>query len=443
MNRIHRRPETGFPAIGEHRSMTMETGAEASFKKRAAIRPGRSRIIELLTLGLALWLGYQTLSGLTPSPSVTQPATTIPAEHLALPTPVRKPVASRPENRAAVYEESPEATLDQLTLWQYHQGSTLTGLDITTIQQDLTQLAQLGPQAIPAIYQYLSSGQDIDFEALGNGRHLGHESLRLALFEVLHRIGGNEAEAIWFNTLNNTRIPREIAALGQYLEEWAPGHYQADIVAAARDAFQLATDNGVEGHDTGPLFQVFQKYGNADLIPELEQVSQLRWGQYAAVALAGLPEGQGIPSLVRLVQGASPNNLSARFALQVLAQESDHPEAQVALVNSLHNQQIPDYLWPDLAGLLAGTYRIQIQTPLSTTTATAGIRSTVTMTFQNPGGGQQLHGIRYYRSTLSESQLWPRIRLIETLYQETTNPKAKRALEQAYNILWSTLDSQE
>lgn len=403
-----------------------------------------SRIIGLLVLGLTGWLIYE--SWLAPSSTLimTQGSEAQPTIQSApIRTVTRSPYLVSSPTHEADYSSTLSSLpaselLEQLALWQYHQVNTLSADDIHQIQRDLTQLATLGESAIPAIYQYLNSSQDVDFEYFDNSRHLNQPTLRLALFEVLHRIGVDEAETIWAGELDRTSSPREIAALSRYLDHQAPGAYRESIVAAARQALSLASEDGINGEDAGPLFLVLQEQGNAELADELASVSQLRWGQYAAVALAGLPDGKGITSLVQQVQDATPSNLSARFALQILAQQADYPEAQMALFAGIQQGLIPDYLWPDIAAQLSGTYHIQIAHP-ATARSRGQIRSTTTMTSLTPGGGQVLHGVHFFHTTLSEEQQFERLRLIESMHEQVTAPAAKRALEQAYDTLISAM----
>jgi hypothetical protein len=279
---------------------------------------------------------------------------------------------------------------------------------------------------------------------------LEYPSLRLALFDVLHRIGGNGAEAIWFEELRATTNPLEIKTLGRYLDEYRPGLYDGEILSSARDALSLATTKGNSGQDIAPLFQVFEDYGDSSLIPELERVPEMWWGRYAAVTLAGLPGGAGLSSLRdRLALDSPQTNLGARFALQMLAQSADQPEAQAALLETVRQQQVPDALWREIAWMIAGTYQVQLDNPKADTpnshrrSSTATVHSVNKFISFGPAGDQLLFGVRYTRPQLTEQQLTPRLELIETLLSETTSPAARQALEQAFNAVWSAYNEGE
>ncbi|UTW12194.1 hypothetical protein [Marinobacterium rhizophilum] len=343
-----------------------------------------------------------------------------------------------------------EKIIVQLALFQQREGWTLLPGDVADALRALDRLVAQGVIAIPAIRGYLRDSTDSS--AAGGGfEQTGYASLRLALFDVLRQIGGKQAEAIWYEELRATDNPVEIEALGRYLEEQAPGLYRRDVVTAARDAFDVATDDGVHGLDIGPLFQVFKDYGDESLVDDLSQVSQLRWGQYAAVTLAGLPGGVGISSLTRWVEGASPRNASAAFALKILAQSADYPEAQVALLNGLRDGQISEAHWPEFAKLLAGTYRIQLEPPSRGYTSwgqeidnvQAPVLRSRTYSSRTPGGGQVLYGVESAAPVLLPEQAESRMELIEALLGETQSPIARRELERAFETIWAFYRDQE
>ena len=58
------------------------------------------------------------------------------------------------------------------------------------------------------------------------------------------------------------------------------------------------------GWDVGALFQVLQNHGDATTAEALAQLRS-KWNYYATMALAGLPGGEGVPSLIRQVQDAT------------------------------------------------------------------------------------------------------------------------------------------
>jgi hypothetical protein len=113
---------------------------------------------------------------------------------------------------------------------------------------ELEKLRGLGAAAIPAIREFLASGQDADYDALG-GRGIRNgsvpldftvpPSLRLGLLEVLKNIGGPEAEATLLHELQATGRGVEAAYLGSVLQQIAPEKYRDAAQKAARDLMAM------------------------------------------------------------------------------------------------------------------------------------------------------------------------------------------------------------
>jgi hypothetical protein len=336
-------------------------------------------------------------------------------------------------------EYTAEELIDQLSAIQYRDHSELSAEDINNIQQILEQLSQQGEDGLAAIKRYIKSNDNVDFHAFNMGDKLAYSTLRLALFDVLHQIGGKKAESIWFNSLKGNNDPVEISMLSRYLEDYAPGHYKQYILNTVRKALSLALADSIDGKDAGPLFQILQDYGDESVLADLEQSPQLWWGEYASVVLAKLPDGIGISSLARMVKNASPLDMGARFALQMLAQSAQYPEAQAALIESIGNNQMPAELWPEFAQLISGTYQIQMENPKGAgqQPSLAPISSVGQMISFTPGGGQMLYGLHYITPNLTPVQIEERIQLVVDLLDITSNPAAVAALEESYGMLLS------
>jgi len=159
------------------------------------------------------------------------------------------------------------------------------------------QLRQAGPAALPALREFLASGQDAAYEAAGGkgGRDvrslseaLAPVSLRFGLFDVVRQIGGADAEAILAESLGSSGRGLEVAYLAQLLEEMAPGKYSDAALTAARGLL-ARTDLGKADRD--------YLYG---VLGRLNDVA------YAATAQAQLvgADGKVDPSALRYLQQA-------------------------------------------------------------------------------------------------------------------------------------------
>jgi len=63
----------------------------------------------------------------------------------------------------------------------------------------------------------------------------------------------------------------------------------------------MAAKGELSGVDVGPLFQTLQSYGDQGAVATIEQLGS-QWKYYSAITLAGLPDGAGVPGLIRLAQ---------------------------------------------------------------------------------------------------------------------------------------------
>ncbi len=345
------------------------------------------------------------------------------------------PEAPQPE----IWAYPPGELLTRLSAWRDHAAESMTAGDVVEIRKLLGQLGDQGEAAVPAIRSFLRSRADVDYEALGVKDAIGFPSLRLALLEIVRRNGESDAETIFAQVLSTAGNPLEIAALAGYLEELAPEAYRPAILAAAKSLFAMASENGANGRDVGPLFQVFQNYGDEKVVAELGAVNPLWWGNYAAVALAKIPEGQGLPALITMLQDLpSPeSNLQARFTLSMLAQvAADYPDAQAPLIDAIRANKIPDALWPEFAAAVAGLDQIQIERP------NPGVGAIEKQIAFAPGGNQIVYKVRHSAPNFPIGQLIDRIDFIGQLLADTPNRAATEALKNMLAVLDSALNAQ-
>ena len=346
-----------------------------------------------------------------PAPVLTAPPALAPA-----------PTVSRPE--PSVYTRQLVAALTNLDF----KAGPLTPEKTAAWRQALQQLTQQGAAAVPAIREFLERNRDIDFTAANAGSALGESSLRFALFDALKQIGGPEAQALAAQTLQTTADPREIALLAKNLDQQAPDQYRQAAVDAARAALAMAAEGKLAGRDVGPLFGVLQQYGGADVVPDLERATG-QWRYYAAIALAGLPDGAGVPSLIQMVEdpnGAAKGGRQA--ALQMLAEVSpQYPAASAALLDQAKLNQIPNATWINISEVLAG-HSYQIGGPEADS---AGTGSGSNFKSYHLEFGNQNFFSSPNSTVLNTDQINQRVSLIDQLLAVNANATAAELLQRS------------
>ena len=226
------------------------------------------------------------------------------------------------------------------------------------LKRSLKELAEQGVAAVPAIREYLDRFQDIDFDALGAGKLVGYSSLRMGVLDALGQIGGPEAAELSLQMLQKTGDPLEIGFLAKVLEkQLPPEQFRQAALTAATEALAQASSSKSDGRSLTPVFEVLQKYGDESVVAALEQAVG-RWKYPVTLVLAGMPDGAGIPALIRLAQDPAIRASGiGDYALRPLAQAAmQYPEARAALVDQARLNQIPETAWPTLAASLTGNY---------------------------------------------------------------------------------------
>jgi len=282
------------------------------------------------------------------------------------------------------------------------------------LKRSFKQLVEEGAGAVPAIRAYLDRFQDIDFDPVGVAKQVGYSSLRMGMLDALRQIGTPEAMELSLQTLQTTADPQEIGFLAKGLEkQLPPDQFRSVVLAAASETLAQALSGQWTGRNVTPLFEVLQKYGDEGAIGLLEKSSS-KWNFYATLALAGMPDGAGIPALVRLAQDqASAAVGNGDFAVRPLAQAAmQFPEARASLLEQARLNQVPEKAWPGIAASLAGNY-IQY--------------------------GNQLFGSTAPPVVWSKEQIDLRLDLVDQMIAACTSPTGKQALQNAHAQMLSRL----
>ncbi len=293
---------------------------------------------------------------------------------------------------------------------------------------NFSQLVQKGPAAIPALRAFLDEKNDYPFSR-ETWQATGYSSARIAAIDALRQIGGSEAVATMASLLSTTSSPREIALLARNLEDASPGQYREQALAAARTGLQAAAASPNPQVDVAPLFEVFQHYGDASSIPDLEQaISQ--WRYYAAIALANLPDGAGVPSLLRLAEAGSGSRV---VALEMVAQlAAENGAAREFLLAQVSGNKIAPNLWPYLTGPLAGDQYFPADLAITQYPQLQALSDLKTTHLVN--GNQNFYTLPGDQN-LTSGGIQQRLTLVEELLKTASDPAAIQGLQQARDTL--------
>lgn len=320
------------------------------------------------------------------------------------------------------------------SVWDLGQGTEpLTPAQAEAWLTNLDNVIKAGAGSIPAIAEFLKV-EDTPFFSAENQQLLGFGCAREALLDALAQVGGEEAVAVMAGVLATTASPREVAMLASSLESAVPGRYREQAVSAARESLAMAVEGHLESFDVAPLFEVLQLFGGVEVLADLERAARF-WGQYATLALGDLPDGAGVPALLRIADvnpNGGPN--TARFeSLQMIAQlASSNEEARASLVAMARAEKLPAHIWPYLAGPLSGEHARLENTMLDPRAAMPEEKRTGTVHIVS--GNQNLVWGRSEGET-SPAEIQRQRSLVDELALVTKDPDGQRVLGQVRALI--------
>jgi len=295
---------------------------------------------------------------------------------------------------------------------------------------NLSQLISQGATALPAIREFLDKNLDIEFGGAGK-QMLGYSSARLAMIDALAQIGGPESVGLMTGVLGSTADPKEIAVLARNLEQLDPGAHRQELLDAARQTLAMAAEGKLPDRDVGPLFELFQSYGDSSIASELAANSK-QWNYYSMFSLAQLPDEAGLPTLIQIANGEGGVGSGARVpALEMLAQAAGQSEAaRAALVDQAKRNTLSAYNWATLEPILAGDQvRFQDSAYDPTQPQPGDVRRThISSGNQNFYSAPPLNG-------LTADQIQQQNALIDELLKVTTDPTGIQTLQRSKTLL--------
>jgi hypothetical protein len=311
-------------------------------------------------------------------------------------------------------------------------GGAVTPESAAAWKELMHQTVALGSEAVPAIREFLGKNEDYDLGS-GSRQLLGYDSARAAMFDALMQIGGAEAEEALTGTLAAALDPREIAMLARNLETMSPGQHADAAVEAARQALAAAGRGEMADRDVAPAFEVLNRFGGGAVAADMEQAAA-KWNYYSAIALAQLPDGAGVPSLIRLAEGADNlSKLGSDPAIRMLAGlAGQNDEARTAFLDLVKKDRVSESTWTGLAPILAGD-SVQFTDPVLGESVPQDAGSDVRRTHLTYGN-QNFYSAAPTGNAAAE-QLGRQLTWLDQLAAAATSPVSQTAVRNARSLI--------
>jgi len=231
----------------------------------------------------------------------------------------------------------------------------------------------------------------------------------------------------WADAFRSTADPVQFAATAKQFAALPPEQIGPGEISAVREVLDRVASGEPKGVDIGPLFQALQKSSDPGVIQDLVQRLP-QWPYYSAIALAELPNGQGIPALVQQLQALDPSAAETRnFIFQMLAQQAiQYPDAANALLDQVRATQLSARTWQRIANGLAGDqYQFTSDMP-STLLPDTSLKS-----YHMERGNQNF----YSYPLAPDAQIQQRLAFMDQLIPLTSDPNALKFLQTARTTL--------
>ncbi|MEO6033781.1 MAG: hypothetical protein ABIQ35_00845, partial [Verrucomicrobiota bacterium] len=196
---------------------------------------------------------------------------------------VKKPGRAAVDQRVEVEKQiDPRAVVEALQKLRANSADTKSA---RRILHHLETLIDAGNAALPAIREFLSRNEDIDYEsslqsslkAAKDGKiqidFVFPPSLRFGLLDVVRQIGGADAEKLLADILGATGRGAEVAYLARVLDQMTPGKYRDIAVSIARDLLAnpaAASTTGLDKYDRNFLFNLLTDFKDASFAQQAQ-----------------------------------------------------------------------------------------------------------------------------------------------------------------------------
>jgi hypothetical protein len=305
-------------------------------------------------------------------------------------------------SRAVVSEPGTGKSAAHDILERLKKTKVLTGehrvVSIRHIVHQLESLVDLGPEALPAIREFLAKFEDVDYSgdphddekdpsrdldskaaersgtatataAAGAGRNLPRldsflpPSLRLGLVQMLMEMGGEQAEQILVEMLSTSGRGVEVAYVAKALQEMVPNKYRDVAVAAAKDLLAnpptIDRPNRLDENAKNFLYGVLTMYNDPTFAASAQNLLVTQDGRVDRTALTyltGTMKEEAVPALYQAFKDNRVTNMWERAALatQILSYTGNSQQANDIFKEMVNNESLPTWLRATAIQTVAG-----------------------------------------------------------------------------------------
>lgn len=255
-------------------------------------------------------------------------------------------------------------------------------VSVRRIVHELESLVDLGPEALPAIREFLGKFEDVDYSgevhdeldlpregdskervppvpglaAARPGQRLDGilaPSLRLAVVQVLKEIGGDSAEQVLAEMLSTSGRPVEVAYVAKALQDIVPNKYRDIAVAAAKDLLSnppaIDRPNRLDDEGKNFLYGVLSMYNDQTLATNAHNILVTQDGRVDRTALTYLTstlKEDSVPALYQAFKDSRVTNIWERASLvsQIFSYAGSSQQANDIFKEVVANDTLPQWL---------------------------------------------------------------------------------------------------
>jgi len=297
--------------------------------------------------------------------------------------------------------------------------------------KNLTKWVQANrEEALPAIEQFLLGDSDFRFT---DENYEEVKTLRLSLLDMLAKVEDPGVIDTVIRVGEKTRSPVEMAKLLQVMQFWElPDGYRDHLLGLAEGLLSASLENEQASNEIPPLLEQIALMGDEKTLLLLQETPP-QLAQYAAVALARIPDGSGVRLLSDQLMASSPDRYQWHWRVRLVAQEAARQvEARQSLLRLQEQGFLNDQLLEELMPILMGKRRYSLTKPERN--RLAGIHE-VSM----QSGTQSIYQLRTNLGSFEERE--KTLELMDALYENSTDKTVRKKIASAMRRLEQQMGS--